>query len=287
MSGWTNIFNQAPPLQGDWKITYMANGQAHESKVTFKQQGRALAGQGADDNGAPFVLRDGTVDGKHVHFLKKYIDPDPSKQPVEYTGDLSFENDSDFKDWMLGGHYRTSINGQAVSDKWVAIRAVAEQSADQQAGGQQAQQAQPAPQQQAAGQGTPQNGGAADTADGAEQAQTVPDDIPVSGMYTATYDFNFKQIESRIWLKQNNTNITGDGTDTTTGEYFVIPQGVYQPGHDGIPPSVRFKCHYTKGVHAANTRDLVIKAAVAPGPTLNGETQFGSPWSAVFVTASH
>ncbi len=256
----------------------MFNHQAHESTVTFKQQGQALAGQGVDESGTPFVIQEGKVSGTRVHFLKKYIGSDPSKQPVDYTGQLTYENDSDFKDWTLGGHYRTTISGQNVDDKWVAIRAAAEKAADQSP----SPPGTPPQPQGGAPQPPPPQVSGNDTGSGADQSAPIPDDI--SGTYTANYDFNFKKMECRLWLKQNENSIGGDGIDTNTGEHFFIPTGVYRPGHDGIPPSVKFQCHYTKGMHAAATRDLVIEAAVGPGPTLTGETQFGSSWTANYIT---
>jgi hypothetical protein len=265
-----NLFSNRPPLNGEWKVTFLYKGEPHESTINFSQNGDKLSGGGTDDTGMSFILQNGTINGPKVHFVKKYTDADPNKQPVEYNGELTYSNDADFKGWSVGGHYKTNVNGEAVDDKWVAVSSAAEAST----GGQQPAQPQPVAQQPDPQQPDPNQG--VDTSTGGDQTGgEVPDHV--GGMYTANYEFNFKRIETRLWLKQDGGKIGGDGTDLNTGEYFVISKGFFNP------PRVMITCHYEKGKHAKSTRDLTVRAQLGPGPSLKGETQFGSPWTATIV----
>jgi hypothetical protein len=280
----STLFNPPPAVNGTWNVTFVVRGNPQESTVDFSQNGKALSGGGRDADGHQFVIVDGTIDGKKVHFSKKYTDADPSKAAIIYSGELSYQNDSDFKGWSMGGHYKTNVNGEPIDDKWVAVNAAAE-AAQQQQGQQQAQQ--PAQQQDQQAQQPDQQPQPDQTAGGDQQQQAdtngggdVPDNV--SGMYTARYEFNFRTVESRLWLKQDNGKITGDGTDTNTHEYFVISKGFFSTPAEKAP-RVMLTFHYEKGKHANKDRDLTVRASVAPGPTLHGETQFGSPWTANFV----
>jgi hypothetical protein len=257
-----NFGNSAPPLNGEWHVTYLYNGAEYESSITFVQNGSVLSGNGSDSTGMKFYVTDGKVDGHKVHFVKKYMDADPSKQPVAYDGELTYSDDADFKGWSLGGHYKAKINDKTVDDKWVAVSAASEPT-----------QPQPVAQNPAP---VEQNPGGEPQADPAQQDDGEAVDN-ITGMFTANYDYNFKRIETRLWLKQTGNTVTGDGTDTNTGEYFVISKGFCNA------PRVMLKCHYEKGKHANSTRDLTIRAVIGSAATLKGETQYGSPWTATFV----
>jgi hypothetical protein len=258
--------NAPPAVNGDWKLTFVYQDQTYDSLVTFAQQGRALTGSGEDSAG-PFLIQAGVVDGTKVKFTKKYADADPSKRAVQYTGELEWEDDEDYRGWRMGGHYKAAApDGTVIDDKWVAISTVAEQAfaAAQQ---QPAQPQQPAPDnQQPSGNPDEQqvdNGG------------SQPADL--SGKYNAEYQFNFKKIHSTMWLEQDGGRLGGHGVDTNTNEKFVITKGFYNF------PRLQITCHYTKGQSAAQTRDLIVKATVSGGPTLKGETQFGGGWQAKIV----
>ncbi|HEY9790035.1 MAG TPA: hypothetical protein V6D22_06545 [Candidatus Obscuribacterales bacterium] len=287
------LFNPPPPVNGKWNVTFVVRGQPQDSTIDFSQNGKTLMGSGQDGDGHGFVLVNGTVDGKKVHFFKKYTDADPSKPMIEYNGELSYQNDQDFKGWSIGGHYKTNVNGQSVDDKWVAVSQATEQSQQPAQPQQPAQQpAQPPPDQQAQQPPADQHqqpeqasGGEqqqADTNGGGAQSADIPDDV--TGTYTARYEFNFHPVETRLWLKQDKDTgkITGDGTDTNTHEYFVISKGVITTPPEKAPRML-LTFHYQKGVHANKDRDLTVHAVVGPGPSLRGETQSGSPWAASFV----
>jgi hypothetical protein len=260
--------NATPAINGDWKLTFVYGDNTYDSLVTFAQQGRALSGSGEDSAG-PFLIQAGVVDGTKVKFTKKYADADPSKRPVMYSGELEFEDDEDYKGWRMGGHYKaTGPDGGPIDDKWVAISTVAEEAFAN------SHNAPPQQQQQAPPDGQPTS----ENPDQQQPAENVggrPADL--SGKYTAEYQFNFKKIHSTMWLEQDGGRLGGHGVDNNTNEKFVITKGFYNF------PRMQITCHYTKGQNAAATRDLVVKATVANGPSLKGETQFGGGWQARIV----
>lgn len=261
--------NATPPVNGDWKVTYVYGENTYDSLVTFAQQGRALSGSGEDSAG-PFLIQAGVVDGTKVKFTKKYADADPSKRPVVYNGELEWEDDEDYKGWRMGGHYKaTGPDGSTIDDKWVAIATVAEQAFA-------AAHSQPVAQQQQAppdGQQPSQNPEQPEPA--TDSGSSRPADL--SGKYSAEYQFNFKKIHSTMWLEQDGGRLGGHGVDTNTNEKFVITKGFYKFPH------IQITCHYVKGQNAAATRDLIVKASVSGGPALKGETQFGGGWQARIV----
>jgi hypothetical protein len=250
-------------LDGDWIITFEYKENAFDSAVTFSQKGDQLAGQGTDPNGAAFYLQDGTVKGKHVHFSKKYADGDPNKPAVDYDGDIQWSNVEEYKGWEVAGHYKTATGE---TGKWIAVPKDIPQQAQGggETGGEQQAQAPPS------GEGSAPTGG--------ETEQAAPGHEPnISGMYEASYNFNFKRIHSKLWLNQDGHQVTGHGVDTNTNEQFVVTKGFYSY------PKVTLICKYTKGKSAAANRDITFKAKVAPGPQMKGETQFGGGWEAHIV----
>jgi hypothetical protein len=255
--------NATPPIDGDWKVSFVYGEDLYDSIITFAQKGKALTGSGEDSAGK-FFIQSGTVDGKNIKFTKKYADADPTKSPVIYSGELEWEDDAEYRGWRMGGHYKTTApDGRVVDDKWVAISVAAEQAT------QAAAAAPPEPQPQQA----------------SNQEEQQPEQVasgPVgdlSGKYTAEYSFNFKKIRSTIWLEQDENRLRGHGVDLNTNERFSIPKGWY----NGDTKNITIVCHYQKGSNAASTRDLTIKAQVGPGPSLKGEHSFGGSWSAKIV----
>lgn len=249
-TGATSNPNAPPPITGDWNVSFMYANNAFESPVTFSQKNKQLAGQGRDASTGKEFFVTGTVDGTKVHFVKKYAQIDPNSTPVDYTGDLEYENDSEYRGWKMGGHYTTTLNGQAAEDKWVAIPMTAE--------------AVEAPQDQGpVDQGPPQ-----------DQAPVGENGPNVSGQWSASYTHNFKKVITKLWLEQDGGSVTGHGVDTNTNEHFVVVKGWYRY------PKLTLKCKYTKGKQAAQSRELTIQATVGSGPTLSGETQHGGTWHA-------
>jgi hypothetical protein len=124
--------NSPPPVEGDWQVTFVVGQNTFDSNVVFSQHGSALAGKGEDQNGQ-FMIQNGTVNGNKVHFQKKYMGSENmGKEPVDYTGDLEYENDEDYKGWRMGGHYKAvGSDGQVIDDKWVAVNAEAQAQAQQ------------------------------------------------------------------------------------------------------------------------------------------------------------
>lgn len=251
-----------PPINGDWKITWIANDQAYESLITFAQQGGALTGKGEDVAG-PFLITNGTVKGNKLRFTKKYAAPDPSNPVFEFQGDLEWEDDEEYRGWRMGGHYRyrDPNTGRVVDDKWVGISALAEQAMQQRANNPPAQPVEQPTDQQP------------------EQAQQQsPGGEPhISGMYQAQYTYNFKKINTKLWLEQDGHRLAGHGVDTNTNEKFAVVNSFY------YFPKVTLRCKYTKGHSAAANRELVVKAQVVSGPALKGETQYGGAWEARIV----
>jgi hypothetical protein len=242
-----------PPLTGDWTITFVYGENAYNSAITFSQQNKQLAGQGTDETTGKTFLVTGTVDGTKVNFTKKYADMDPNRQPVDYSGDLEYENDSEYRGWKMGGHYKTKLNGQMVDDKWVAVPTAAQEVGQA-----------PPPDQDRPPEAPPR-----DTSSG------KPPNI--SGQWNANYTFNFKKITSKMWLEQDGTAVHGHGVDTNTNEHFTVEKGWY------YYPKVHLKCKYVKGKDAAQNRLLEIQAQVGGGPSLSGETNFGGAWQANLI----
>lgn len=256
-----------PPINGDWRVSFIYNNEAYESLITFAQEGKVLTGKGEDSSG-PFFITQGSVQGTNVRFVKKYADADASKPSVEYTGDLEWEDDEDYKGWRMGGHYKAKLSdGSVMDDKWVGISTIAEQA--EQHRQQAAANPQPAPQQpedQQPGQNQQ-----------SEQPAPSGGEPNLSGMYAAEYQFKFKKIHSKIWLEQDGSHVAGHGVDTNTNEKFVISKGWYHY------PKLTIVCHYSKGQSAAANRDLTVKAQVQNGLSLRGETEFGGGWQAKIV----
>lgn len=262
-----------PPITGDWRITFVYQDNPYDSDVVFSQKGKALAGEGKDSTGVPFMIQNGEVQNNQVRFTKRYVDADPGKPPVEYIGEISYQEDEGYRGWSMGGHYKTTLaDGTVVDDKWIALSKEAEALFAQQQQQQPPQQEQQAPppqqiQQQQVEQPGPDN-----------SATTHSGSAPnISGQYVVSYKRQFKKIFTKMWLAQDGTNITGHGVDTNTNEKFTVVKGSYKY------PKIDLICRYAKGRNAAATRDLHIVAKVTSGPTMHGETEWGGEWEARIV----
>ncbi len=253
----------AAPLDEEWVLSFEYGEQMFESTILFSHSGNQLAGQGTDSNGAAFYVQQGQIDGDNVRFFKKYADADPSKPPIEYTGKLEWVDMSDYKGWEMSGHYTTSKNGQAVEGKWVATPKNPSAAAG------------PA---QPEGSGVPPSPGPGSDHSSPDSQQATGAEGPhISGMYTGSYQFNFKKVHCKMWLEQDGHNLTGHGVDVNTNEHFVIEKGWYHY------PKLTLVRKYTKGKNAAATRSMTFKGQVSSGPSFQGETQYGGGWEAHIV----
>lgn len=259
-----------PPIEGDWQVTFGVGENFFDSNVVFSQQGAALAGKG-QDQGGPFMIQNGSVNGTKVHFQKKYLGTDMmGKEPVDYDGDLEYSNDPDYQGWKISGHYKAvGSDGKVIEDKWVAVNAAAAAQTAQAA--QTASAPPPEPQRV---EPQPSNAGSA------EPPNTSKEGPNISRQYIANYEFNFHPVQSVMWLEQHNKQITGHGYDKGAGdgaEEFQIVRGKYDY------PNLVLVWKYVKGKHAKASRELTIKTKVNSDLSMKGETQFGGSWDAKVV----
>jgi hypothetical protein len=252
-----------PPLNGDWTLSFEYNDQLFESAVTFSQAGSQIAGQGEDQAG-PFYIQNGVLNGSEIKFAKKYANVDPTKAPINYVGKYEWVDIPDYKGWQIGGRYTTTSNGKPVEGKWIATPAV-----------------QPPPPPGAVVEQAPPP---QTVQQAPPQQQAPPEQMPtgqapnLSGMYTVNYQYNFKPMQSKMWLEQDGGQIRGHGVDTNTNEHFTI-KGWYNPAE----MKMTIVRQYTKGKSAAATRQMTFKSSVMPGPSFKGETNFGGSWEGKIV----
>lgn len=264
---------QAPPVQGQWTITFSFQGKEVSADMQLEQQGNQLAGQGADQSGTPWAVTEGTVTGNSVRFVKTYTADRP---PVVYEGELKWLADPGYTGWMIEGNYKTQDpQGNVISDAFVATPADPS--------------AMPPPANFNAAppvdhtSNAPIDSNLLSSQQPAHTEQSVPDDghAPhLSGRYDGEYEFNFKKIKMKMWLEQDNDRVTGHGVDVNTNEKFVIEKGWYKH------PKLTLVRKYFKGTGAAATREFTFKGTVKngpKGPVMKGETQFGGDWSASIV----
>jgi hypothetical protein len=93
---------QQPLLSGTWRFfspTFFT--------VTLKQEGTKLTGYGDEGQGkglaGRFVIEDGTVEGRKVQFVKKYVNP--TVHSLKYNGDLAFHYAPYYKGWVMEGDW--------------------------------------------------------------------------------------------------------------------------------------------------------------------------------------
>lgn len=262
----------APPsMTGEWELTYTVNDQQVQAGVMIAQEGTALQGQGTDQSGDEWQILNGQVNGNQITFVKKVTVRNGQQIdgiPVNYTGILEYHNDPEYNGWLAQGTYSfAKADGSEGKGDWLAVpkTPLGEVAADAPPP-QMIQPEPPAPVQAAAPIGN-----------------TKPRDI--SGRYSVKYAYNFKKMNSKMWLKHDGEpltkpNLSGDGIDTTTGEKFEITKGWY------AYPNITLHRQYTKGKGAKQTRLIIFQGKVSSdGRTikLQGETQFGGTWEATLA----
>lgn len=266
----------APPMTGEWELTYTINDQQVQSGVMFSQEGSALQGQGVDQTGDEWVTQNGQVNGSKISFIKKTTVRDGQPvdgTPINYVGELQYHQDADYSGWLASGEYTFSRpDGSQMGGTWLAIPKAPLGGA-------------PEPQQA-------QNPGPAQTAaagpdPGIQASGPIGDVKPrdISGRYHVSYAYNFEKINCKMWLKHDGEpltkpNLSGDGIDTTTGDKFEITKGWYNH------PNITMHRQYTKGKGAKASRLMIFKGKVSSdGKTIHmeGETQFGGRWQATLT----
>lgn len=258
-----NLNASVPPLDGEWELDYEYKDKAYVGNGVLSQQGSAITGSGADQTGREWQL-EGQVQGTQVSFQKKYAD---SAAAIVYTGELKYLESPDYTGWAMEGTY----NSNGASGKWVANPTSPLQAPQAQAPVQAPFQFNPIP--------TNTQGSGSQT-----QHDNLGDVKPldISGKYEVSYQYNFKKISSKMWLRNDGKKITGDGVDIIdkTSERFTIPKGWYDY------PKVTIHRQYTKGAGAKETRSVIFKATLSSNGrdiSMKGETQHGGQWSARLV----
>lgn len=262
-----------PTLDGTWEVDYEFKGTTAIGNVEFAQQGNKVAGSGADQSGLEFNL-DGTLNGDKVSLVKTYVNAEPPRPPVTYTGQLKYLDSPEYQGWAMEGEYSmTTANGQAVTGKWVANpTGPASAPAGEVAG--------PGPGGPAGGPppGTPSSPlQSTPSRNTAAIGDAHPNDI--SGRYAVGYQYKFKKNNSKMWLKQDGDKLSGDGQDTTTGDKFSI-RGWYKF------PKVTIIRSYKKGAGAKENREMTFQAKLSSDGrsiVMAGETEFGGQWDAHLV----
>lgn len=260
----------APPtIQGVWKLSFKFGEQELSADMELAQQGDQLAGQGQDENGPPWAVSEGTVQGNHVRFSKQYSADRP---PIVYEGELKWLQDPQYTGWMMEGNYQTQgPDGKVVSGDWVATPADPGSMPPPNSG------AAPPPAQQ------PLTG-----VIGNPREESPPPDAAapdgkaphLSGRYDGEYEFKFKKVKMKMWLEQDNNRVTGHGIDVNTNEKFTIEKGWY------AYPKITLVRKYFKGTGAAATREFRFQGKVtnsSAGPVMKGETEYGGDWTATIV----
>jgi hypothetical protein len=261
-----------PPLQGVWTVSFKFGDKDLSAKMELAQNGNQLAGQGTDDNGQPWAIGEGVVEGNRVNFTKQYS---PDSPPIVYDGNIKWLNDPQYTGWLMEGTYqKQSPDGKVVSGDFVA-------TPDDPA-------SMPPPTQSSAPGPVDQTSNPPVGSGLMGGGRTHPPDEPVdnsraphiSGRFDGEYQFKFKRIKMKMWLEQDNDRVTGHGVDVNTNEKFTIARGWYKF------PNVTLVRKYTKGTGAALTREFTFKGKVSnssKGPTIKGETEYGGGWSATIV----
>lgn len=272
-----------PPLDGEWEVDYEFKGNPYIGNVTFSQQGTALAGTGADQDGREWSVDAGEIQGTKISFQKKYVNS--SSPPITYSGELKYLESPEYTGWAMEGSYTSpGPNGQSLGGKWVANPTappapVADNSA--------------APPQQA-----PVSFPFAGTQAPAQPKNNSPEHIgnekpqDISGHYEVGYQYNFKKIKSNMWLENDGKKVTGHGYDIVDSkakdkkdkkggsggnEQFTIEKGWYE-----YPRVTLIRTYKGK-----NARNIVFKAQLSSNGrdiVMKGETQYGGQWDAHLVS---
>lgn len=267
-----------PPVLGDWELDYEFSGNTFMGNVSFAQEGSALAGQGADQEGKAWTVENGQVQGTKVSFEKKY--QNSQSPPIVYSGELKYLEGTDYTGWAMEGVYTSKkSDGQELKGKWVAnpLNTPAPEA-----------QAQPAQQQAAQPMGLPfmQQQGQAQKNSAPEHIGDVKP-LDISGHYEVAYSFKFKKIKSKMWLENDGDKVTGRGYDitekvvtdkkgknpkkTAARDEFTIVKGWYKYPNVTLIRQYKDSRHVEfKAQLSSNGHEIVMK----------GETEYGGQWDA-------
>jgi hypothetical protein len=274
-----------PPVDGEWEVDYEFNGNQFMGNVLFSQTGAALAGDGTDQDGKPWGVEAGQIQGTQVSFGKKYANS--TGPSIKYTGELKFLQTPEYTGWAMEGTYSAiSPDGKTVTGKWVANPTG--QSA------QPAAEATPPPAQ--SGGPIPVFGGQSAGKSSAPEHIGDARPVDISGHYDGTYNFNFKKIKYKMWIESDCKKIKGHGYDIVertaaapkgkekdkgkgkakakqevAAQTFAIERGWYDyPKVTIVRQYGKERAVTFKGQLSSNGRDIIMK----------GETQFGGGWDA-------
>ena len=88
-------------LSGMWLGTYWQRGTPTRFEATLVQGGNTLGGSVLDDGYLGEARLSGTVSGRQVRFVKRYLAQ--SLPPIDYTGTVSEDGDSMTGQWSIAG----------------------------------------------------------------------------------------------------------------------------------------------------------------------------------------
>ncbi len=269
--------NGLPPLDGEWELDYEFNGNTFMGNVQLAQQGTALVGEGADQDGKQWTVENGQIQGAQVSFQKKYVGS--NSPPINYSGEVKYLQEAEYNGWAMEGEYTSATpNGQTVSGKWVANPLSPLQEVQQQ----QQQAANPFQQVQQVAQTAPASNSAPAQHHSAKSLGNVkPADI--SGRYEGSFQFDFKTVKTKMWLRQEGKKLSGDGTDikdNNSSQRFTIVNGGYNY------PDVWLIREYKKGSGATENKTIRFKAKLSSDGrdiAMEGQTHLGGNWSAHLI----
>ncbi len=257
-----------PPLQDEWEVDFtVPNGDAQISTVVLSQQGNALVGDGTDQSGRTWQLQEGQVNGLNVTFSKVYTDR-PDSPPINYVGQLKYEQSPEFTGWLMEGTYSVKTANGVVQGKWVSNPTGASGT---EAPAETTEQPTEAP--------PPAGQPAAPAPPSKPLPDHIGDDKPtdLTGKYFVSYQYNFKNVKGHMFLEHDGGKLGGHGVDTSNNESYNLESGKYKY------PDISFIRCYVKGKGAKNTRKVLFRATISSDAhmiIMKGETQFGGRWDA-------
>lgn len=87
-------------LSGTWLGTYWQKGNPTRFEATLVQGGNALSGRLLDDGYLGEAHLSGTVAGRSITFVKRYLGSSPS--PIHYTGSVAEDGNYMSGEWHIG-----------------------------------------------------------------------------------------------------------------------------------------------------------------------------------------
>jgi hypothetical protein len=90
----------AADISGMWLGTYWQRGNPTRFEVTFAQGGNSVSGRVMDDSQLGEASLSGTIAGRRITFVKRYLAS--SQSPIEYTGTVSEEANYMSGQWRIG-----------------------------------------------------------------------------------------------------------------------------------------------------------------------------------------